>query len=419
MPEIRTRFAPSPTGHLHIGGARTALFNWLFARKNNGVFVLRIEDTDSARSSDIYVEAILEGLSWLGLSFDEGPFYQSQRLDLYKKYANQLLEEGKAYLSDKVKNESKNIPDGKRSAIFFKSTLEGEDDFVIIKSDGMPTYHFSVVVDDWLMEISHVIRGSDHLINTKKHIMLYKAFDVKPPKFVHVPMILGGDGERLSKRHGATSVISYKEKGYLSEAIVNYIVRLGWAFGDQEIFGEKELIEKFSLSKLGKSDAIFDFQKLNWLNGYYLRNKDSKVILDIINKDFDKEIDFTERNIQIINLLKVRAKTIPDIIDNLQYFLTDEVIYQESSVSKYLTPKACSLMVELRKLLLDVVDWDHDTLEKTIRDFAASNGLKPAVIIHPLRVVVTGRDYSPGIFEVLVLIGKEKVLKRLKFSSGI
>ncbi|MFH1428462.1 MAG: glutamate--tRNA ligase [Candidatus Margulisiibacteriota bacterium] len=432
MSEIRTRFAPSPTGYLHVGGARTALFNWLFARKNEGKFILRIEDTDLERSTKEAVQAILDGMEWLGLDWDEGPFYQSERLELYNKYAKQLLDEGKAYEAESKNTEQgsatgtqvraihespqhtkDNSSSSQGKAIFFKSTVENEDDFVIMKSDGMPTYHFAVVIDDWLMNITHVIRGSDHISNTPKHIMLYKALDVKPPKFVHVPMILGSDGQRLSKRHGATSVLAYRDEGYLPEALINYLVRLGWAYKDQEIFSREEMINLFSLSKLGNSAGVFDPQKLSWLNGYYIQQANPEKLLSIIQQDFNCQIENSPRIISIIELLKPRAKVIPDIIESMKYFLMDNISYDMEAVQTHLTSSSFGLLKELEPRLSEVVSWDKPALEEVIRGLAKEKELKAADIIHPLRVAITGKSASPGIFETAELIGKEKVLYRL------
>ena len=399
MSPIRTRFAPSPTGYLHVGGARTALFNWLFARKNEGVFILRIEDTDRERSTPEAVEAILDGMNWLGLNWDEGPFYQSERSEIYQKYGKQLLDKGKAYEAER--------------ATYFRSISDKVEDFVIMKSDGMPTYHFAVVIDDWLMGITHVIRGDDHVSNTPKHVMLYEALGAPKPKFVHVPMILGSDGQRLSKRHGATSVLAYRDQGYLPEAMINYLARLGWAHGDQEIFRADELIEKFSLNKLGKSAGIFDPQKLVWLNGHYIQQAAPDRLCQILCDYFQCELDQNEQILKILDLLKPRAKVLPDLIDGLKYFLADNISYDMAAVQEHLTSPAIQSLTELTAHLEELHNWTKTTLESLIRDFSEKKGLKAAHIIHPLRVAITGRSASPGIFDTLELIGREKVLYRL------
>ena len=416
---VKTRFAPSPTGYLHVGGARTALFSWLFARKNNGIFVLRIEDTDVERSTQEAVQAILDGMNWLGLNWDEGPYFQSKRIYIYQKYAKQLLDEGKAYeavgrKNDIIENSKQKNTTHSSNAVFFKSTSEKVEDFVIMKSDGMPTYHFAVVIDDWLMGITHVIRGDDHLVNTGKHVMLYDALDVQKPKFVHVPMILGGDGQRLSKRHGATSVLAYKEQGYLPEAMINYLARLGWAYKDQEIFSITELIEKFSTNKVGKSAAVFDSQKLEWLNGHYLQIIDSKRLIQIINTDYDWQLEVSEHNVKIIELLKTRAKTIPEMFNSLKYFLMDQIIYQSEAVEDYLGSNNANILLELQKGLAEIIQWDEAEIEKVIRNIANEQGVKASGVIHPLRVAITGSTASPGIFETVKLIGKDRVIYRLK-----
>jgi glutamyl-tRNA synthetase len=399
MSNIRTRFAPSPTGYLHVGGARTALFNWLYAHNTGGKFILRVEDTDLERSTTEAVDAIFEGMKWLGLNWDEGPFFQSKRLDLYQKYAKQLIDAGKAY--------------EKEGAVFFKTTIPKEADLVIMKSDGMPTYHFGVVIDDWQMDITHVIRGSDHIANTPKHVMIFDALGVKPPEFIHVPMILGSDGQRLSKRHGATSVLAYREEGFLPEALINYLVRLGWAHGDQEIFSIEELIEKFSLDKLGRSAGIFDPQKLTWLNCHYIKHAPADRLLKIMQTDFNWQLPGDARDLRIIDLLKERSKMIPELIEGLKYFYVDQIAYDTEVVEKHLTPENCTLLNELLPQLEAIGQWLAPELEKVIRGFTDSKGIKASVIIHPLRAAVTGKAFSPGIFETLELIGKDKVLSRL------
>ena len=408
MSEIRTRFAPSPTGYLHVGGARTALFSWLYARQNEGKFILRIEDTDLQRSTPEATQAIIDGMTWLGLDWDEGPFFQSERLEIYQKYAQKLLKDGKAY--EALNPEQPDNPPG----LFFKSISDKVEDFVIMKSDGMPTYHFAVVIDDWLMGITHVIRGSDHISNTPKHVMLFEALGATKPKFVHVPMILGSDGQRLSKRHGATSVLAYREEGYLPEAMLNYLARLGWASGDQEIFCKDQLIEKFSLSKLGKSAGIFDPQKLLWLNGHYIREAKPDQILKIITTVHGWQIDNDPRILRIIELVKERQKTILEVMENLKVFLADQISYDMTAVQEQLNAQTTLIIQDLIPPLEAISPWDTPTIEQEVRKFIELKGITAKDLIHPLRVAVTGKSASPGIFETLELIGRERVLERLK-----
>jgi glutamyl-tRNA synthetase len=393
---VRTRFAPSPTGYLHVGGARTALFNWLFARKNNGVFVLRIEDTDQARSTKEAVEAILKGMTWLGLNWDEGPdkggdygpYFQTQRLDLYKKYCEDLLSSGAAYRKD--------------GAVYFKSTDPAGliEDFVIVRSDGIPVYNYAVVIDDALMKITHIIRGDDHLSNTPRQVMIYKALQFDIPKIVHVPMILGPDGQRLSKRHGATSVEEYQKMGILNEAMVNYLARLGWAYKDQEFFTIPDLIEKFSLNKVGKSPSIFDQKKLEWLNGEHI-----KVATPERLKFFLPEEYRTYPNIdKIITLGQSRMKSIDQVVSGCKYYIEDTVTIAEELRQ--------NLPIAALKALIPVLQscpWDIHSIETAVRSVSADGK-----IILPLRIAVTGTNVSPGIFEVLELLGKEKTIKRLE-----
>ena len=355
---IITRFPPSPTGYLHIGGARTALFNWLFARHHKGKFILRIEDTDKVRSKKEYVEDIIEGLKWLGLNWDEGPYFQSERLNIYKEHIERLLSEGKAYYCHCSPEELerkrqkalaqgkkprydgtcryKNLPPKPGAVVRFKSNLAGEtilndlihgpiifnnaelDDWIIQRSDGTPTYNFVVVVDDALMGITHVIRGDDHINNTPKQLQLYQALGYKPPQFAHVPMILGPDKSKLSKRHGASSILEYREKGFLPQALVNFLVRLGWSYGDQEIFSLEELIEKFDISRIGKSPAIFNFEKLLWLNAHYIKElKDenlAELLIPFLNK---KNYPPTPKDyvIKVVRTLNTRAKTLEEMAE--------------------------------------------------------------------------------------------------------
>jgi glutamyl-tRNA synthetase len=453
---VRTRFAPSPTGSLHIGGARTAIFNWLFARHYKGEFVLRIEDTDRDRSTEESISEITNSMEWLGLDWDEGPFRQSERLDIYQNVANELLESGKAYkcyvtpeeLEEKRQeaqsrgdvlrykrewaklNEGPDIPYVIRlqtpdeGAIQVQDLLRGTvtfnasevDDFIILKRDGFPTYNFAVVVDDATMNITHIIRGDDHLINTPRQVLLYNALSYEIPNMAHVSMILGSDNKRLSKRQGATSVAAYKDKGYLPEAIINFLSRLGWSYGDQEIFTKSELIEKFTLDNVGKSAAVFNEEKLVWLNSWYIRNDPPEKVAGLVlpllkEKGIDAEAD--EKLIKIVKELSQRAKTLLDITSSIDYFYADEITYDETAAGKFLTPEIKPVLEEIRDKLLDLPDFNMDEMHKVFDKIMEERELKLGKIAQPLRVTLTGGTVSPGIFEVMDILGKDEVLKRL------
>lgn len=468
---IRVRFAPSPTGALHIGGARTALFNWLFARNLDGKFILRIEDTDRERSTLEANRAIFHGLEWLGLDWDEGPniggnygpYYQTERLEIHQKYAEQLIREGKAYFCfcsaeelEKKRKESaarKEAPryDGKcrklpeeeikkllesskpkvirfllppggetvvedliRGKVVFKNELL--DDFVILKSDGFPTYNFACVVDDHLMEITHVIRGDDHLSNTPRQILLYQAFGWDLPKFAHIPMILGKDKARLSKRHGATSVIDYRDIGYLPEAMLNYIVKLGWGHGDQEIFSRQELIEKFSLKGVTKNPAIFDTDKLNWLNGKYIRNILPERLIDLCEPLLIEA--YGEHNFEYIKKVVLafhdRLVLIPDIVPLSKYFFTEEFEYDPKGVEKHFkTEHAKKILETLKERLAKVTPFKKEKIEPVFKGLAKEMDVKLGVVIHPCRLALTGTLQSPPMYDVVEILGKKKVEERL------
>ena len=468
---VRVRFAPSPTGALHIGGARTALFNWLFARHQGGKFILRIEDTDRERSTVEANRAIFHGLEWLGLDWDEGPniggpfgpYYQTERLDLHQKYAQQLLKEGKAYscfctpqeLDQKRKEAEsrKEAPryDGKcrklseeeikrkidsgisrvirfllppvgetvvedmiRGKVVFKNELL--DDFVILKSDGFPTYNFACVLDDHLMEITHVIRGDDHLSNTPRQILLYGAFGWGLPKFAHIPMILGKDKARLSKRHGATSVITYSDLGYLPEAMLNYIAKLGWGHGDQEVFSREELIEKFALEGVGKNPAIFDVEKLNWLNGKYIRqillerlvNLCEPLLIDAYGK---RDLGYIKK---VVLAFHDRLVLIPDIVPLSKYFFADDFEYDPKGTEKYFkTAYARKVLEALAERLVTLEPFTRDSIEPVFKTLAEELKIKLGEVIHPCRLALTGTLQSPPMYDVVEILGKEKVKERL------
>jgi len=459
---VRVRFAPSPTGHLHIGGARTALFNWLYARHNKGTFILRIEDTDKTRSTEDFIHSIIEGMEWLKLDWDEGPYRQTDRLTIYRTYAEGLVHDGKAYYCycspEELEQRRKEalakgrLPkyDGlcrnlkkplteRKPVVRFKMPQEGEtvvhdlirgrivfensqlDDLIIMRSDGTPTYNFTVVVDDVDMSITHVIRGDDHLNNTPKQIHIYRALGYEVPSFAHLPMILGSDKTRLSKRHGATSVIAYKEAGYLPDALVNYLVRLGWSYGDQEVFTREELIQYFSFEHVGKSSAVFNPEKLLWLNSQYIMGTSSKRLAELVMPILLKEnivekghVINTEWLSKAIDSLKERSKTLIELAHSLRYYIAEEVEYDSKAKAKFLNEKSYDLLRELKESLLNLNVFAASEIEKVFVSLAEKHKIKLGKLAQPARVAVTGRTESPGIFEVLEIVGKEKTLKRLE-----
>ena len=457
MPQVFLRFAPSPTGFLHIGGARTALFNWLLARNKGGKFILRIEDTDQVRSTKESIDAILEGLAWLGLDWDEGPIFQTDRMTVYREHAERLLRENKAYycyctpeeleekrqkaLQEKRKPKYDGrcrglrvpIP-GRSPAIRFKAPQEGKtvlpdlikgtvefenaemDDLVLLRSDGWPTYNFSVVVDDATMGITQVIRGDDHVNNTPRQILLYQAFGYPLPQFAHVPMILGADKARLSKRHGATSVMAYKDMGYLPHALVNYLVRLGWSHGDQEVFTTEELIEKFSLENVGKSAAVFNPEKLNWLNGVYIRQEKAETLAGLL-LPFLENKGLKPRSmswlVEVVKTLQERSKTLAEMADMAEFYFRDDFPVDEKAEKKHLTPAIKEPMEIFLGRLESVAEVDEKSLEEMFKEIVAQKNIKLGVIAQAVRVALTGKSVSPGIYEVMSILGKEEVLKRL------
>jgi len=478
--KIRVRFAPSPTGMLHIGGARTALFNWLYARHYKGTFVLRIEDTDQVRSTKEAVNVILEGMKWLGLDWDEGPgkggecspYYQMQRLHLYQKYAEQLLKDKKAYYCyctkeelaesrEKQARENKSPKydrhclnlsqeDKKRyeaegrkpvirlkipaKEIAFNDLLRGEvtfdggllSDFVIMKSDGIPTYNYAVVIDDALMKITDVMRGDDHISNTPKQIVIYEALGFDVPKFAHIPMIMGQDHAKLSKRHGATSVMEYKKMGYVPEALVNYIAHLGWSSGDEkEIFSKEELIKEFTLGKISKHAAVFSMEKLNWFNSEYLK----KMSIDSLTKmllPFLKEANYIENEEslsptkneyikEVLKLMQGRIKNFPQFIDYADYFFVDKINIEPQAFDSVLNKEGVpGILRALEEELSALKYWDEKSIENAVREVASSLQIKGGKIIHPTRVALSGKKVGPGLFELMVVLGQDKTVKRLK-----
>ena len=462
--KVRVRFAPSPTGFLHIGGARTALFNWLYARNNQGTFILRIEDTDRTRSTDEYIDAIIGGMKWLGLDWDEGPFRQTDRFDIYRKYIDRLLKEGRAYYcycsaedleerrklaiatgrpvkyDGRCRHLKEPVP-GVIPAVRFMMPHEGHtvvddlirgkvvfenvqlDDLIILRSDGTPTYNLTVVVDDVDMRITHVIRGDDHLNNTPKQIQLYRAFGYNIPKFAHLPMILGSDKTRLSKRHGATSVMAYYEMGYLPGALLNYLVRLGWSYGDQEVFTMDELVKYFSFENVGKAAAVFNPEKLLWLNTQYIINSPSENLAELVIPFLVKEKIISEGQeldtpwlIRAINTLKERAKTLVELAKSLRYYVAEMVEYDEKAKAKFLNEKSLPYITDLRDGLLSLDDFSRHQIEIVFKSVVDKYGIKLGALAQPVRVAITGGTESPGIFDVLEVVGREKTLRRLEMA---
>ncbi|MBN1872080.1 MAG: glutamate--tRNA ligase [Candidatus Omnitrophica bacterium] len=425
---VRVRFAPSPTGFLHIGSARSALFNWLFARHENGKFLLRIEDTDRARSKDEYLNEIMESLKWLGMETDEELVFQSKRLDIYKDAADRLINDGKAYREgDAVRikkcEEKIRVQDLSRGEIEFDPEILKDE--VLIKSDGTPTYNFACVIDDADMKITHVIRGDDHISNTPKQIMIYEALGLEVPKFAHIPLIMGPDGGRLSKRHGATSIMEYKQLGYLSEAIVNFLALMGWAPGDnREILSRSDLIKEFSLKDVNKTSAIFNIDKLNWLNGQYIKEMDpgklATVVMpilqekNVINENFDRE-----KLTNLVELYKTRVRTLVEFPTHLNPFYTKNLKREEEAVKKYLeNDETRKNLVKWRRELSSVDPFVKDRIEDSCRKTAASLGIKPKELIHPTRVAISGTTTGAGLFEMMEIMGKETVFQRIDEATG-
>jgi glutamyl-tRNA synthetase len=466
---MRVRFAPSPTGYLHVGGARTAVFNWLLARKEGGAFALRIEDTDRARSSEEHTEAIVHGMRWLGLDWDEGPYFQSDGVERHRSAALRLLEEGKAYrdFSDpaEVRAEAEGrgmhpsrvareraealgtaeaatraeagdayairfrVPDGETR---FTDMVHGEmrfgnddiDDLVILRSDGTPVYNLAVVSDDAEMRITHVIRGDDHISNTPKQVLLYRALGLAEPAFGHVPMILGPDGKRLSKRHGATAVAEYEAMGILPEAMVNFLALLGWSPGDdREVMALEELIEAFTVERILKKSAVFDFDKLAWLSGKHLAAKPVSELVDLVRARLDDvggaalaRLEDEAWTSELIELIKPRARTPDELAAQARPFVADTLSFDDDAVRKHWLkdPHTASERLERVQAAYESADWTHEGLENKLRSLASEMGIGAGKLIHPLRVALTGNMASPGIFDVLVLLGRERATQRVR-----
>ncbi|MBF8278281.1 MAG: gltX [Candidatus Brocadiaceae bacterium] len=431
MSNVRVRFAPSPTGYLHIGGARTALFNWLFARHNKGIFLLRIEDTDQQRSTPEATQAILDSMQWLGLNWDEGPFFQSDRLSIYKKHADNLVLQNKAFYDTdaegrkairfKMLDGVTEINDLIHGVISFDTALI--EDFVILKADGFPTYNFACVVDDAEMGITHVIRGDDHISNTPKQIALYNAFGFKLPEFAHIPMILGEDGSRLSKRHGATSVTEYRDKGYLPQALVNFLALLGWSPGnDQEIITLAEMIEKFSLKRAVKTSAQFNNTKMDWMNGQYIKSIPVEQLSPYTRGFFEKSgVDMTKISAEwltaLVRLYHERFKTFQDLVNQTGFFFSSTIEYDTASVEKFLKKEGITnLLKEVLAAISQLEAFDTKHLEDSLRALTTKLGVGFSKLAQPLRVSITGRSVSAGIFETMELLGKEVSLQRLDYT---
>ena len=474
---VRVRFAPSPTGYLHIGGARTALFNWLFARRHGGTFVLRIEDTDAERSSWDMVQGIVDGLRWLGLDWDEGPdiggphepYFQSQRLERYRALAQQLVTDGHAYYCyctqeeiqqkraaaeaagggwiydrtccalrpDQVaERERAGLPRAIRFRVPQGTTAfddlvhgpisfanENIEDFVVLRSDRQPTYHLSVVADDFDMAITHVVRGDDHISNTPKQVLLYQAVGSTPPKFAHVPLIMGPDKKRLSKRHGATSVMEYPRLGYLPEAMVNFLALLGWSPGsDQELFSRDQLVEAFTLEGISGGNAVFNPEKLDWFNQQHIMRLETEELarrLEPLMKEAglwraEYAAELRPWLMRVLDLFKPRAKKLGQFLDDGRIFFDDAIEYDRAAVEKHLrSPGMPGHLAALREVLLSIEPYEAGSLEASLRALADRRGIKPAALIHATRVAVTGRTISPGLFDVLALLGRERTDRRM------
>jgi glutamyl-tRNA synthetase len=458
MSETVTRFAPSPTGHLHIGGARTALFSWLMARHDNGKFVLRIEDTDRKRSTQEFTDAILASMKWLGMDWDGDPIYQSDRFDIYNKEIDRLIEEGKAYWCDctaeqvdamreKAMKEKrkpkydgscreKNLGPGENRVVRFKAPLDGTtayhdlikgtisvhnsemDDMILRRSDGTPTYNIAVVIDDHTMGVTQVIRGDDHVNNTPRQILLYKALGWDVPKFGHVPMILGPDKKKLSKRHGALSVMEYEKMGYLPEAVVNYLVRLGWSHGDQEIFTIEELIEYFNTDSLGSSPSVFDLKKLDWVNSEYIKNKQPAELIPGMRSFMSEGMNPSDEILEkAIPLLQPRVSNYVEMVEMSGFFFitSEELEYEQKGVDKFFKPEDLEKLTDLADRIKADSEFTHDSLEAVCTGYLEEKELKFKAIGQPVRLALCGATKSPGgLYELMLVLGKDETLARLE-----
>lgn len=457
MSDLRVRFAPSPTGYLHVGGARTALFNWLYARHFGGTFILRIEDTDTERSTQESVDAILQGMEWLGLDWDEGPFYQTDNFPLYKQHIQKLLDEGKAYRCccsqetleakreaamaegrkpkyDGTCRNRQDQPLDQPHVIRFKAPEEGEtafddqikgriafpnaelDDLIIARTDGTPTYNFCVVIDDALMRISHVIRGDDHVNNTPRQIQLYEALGYPVPIFAHVPMILGSDKARLSKRHGATSVIAYRDMGYLPEALNNYLVRLGWSHGDDEIFSREEMVQKFDIGNVGRAPSVFNPDKLNWLNAHYIKNGDPVRLAELLKPHLASRgvTDTTTPDLAgVISTLQERAQTLEEMAERALFYYQAPQSYDEAALAKFEKGHLAAVFTAVAAKLAAAQPADSPVVDALFKELCAEHNWKMPQVGQPVRIALSGSTQAPGIGEMVMALGVTETIARL------
>ena len=463
MSDLRVRFAPSPTGYLHVGGARTALFNWLLARKQGGTFILRIEDTDVERSTQESVDAILQGMEWLGLDWDEGPFYQSANFPLYKEYVQRLLDSGKAYRCycsaeelearrelamkegrkpkyDGTCRERADQPVDKPFVIRFRAPQEGStsfddlvkgvitfpneelDDLIIQRTDGTPTYNFCVVIDDVIMRITTVIRGDDHVNNTPRQIQLYEALGFPVPKFAHVPMILGADKTRLSKRHGATSVIAYRDMGFLPEALVNYLVRLGWSHGDDEIFSREEMIQKFDICNVGRSPGVFNPEKLLWLNAHYIKTGDPQRLAGLLlpflaEQGIDPQAGGPDPA-TVVKTLQERARTMIEMAEGALFYYRAPVSYDEVALAKFEKEHLRAVYGTVAEKLAAATAVTAAEFDALFKDLCTEKGWKMPQVGQPVRIALSGGTHAPGIGEIIVTLGIEETLQRIEHAQS-
>ncbi|MDD2850302.1 MAG: glutamate--tRNA ligase [Desulfuromonadaceae bacterium] len=461
MSELRVRFAPSPTGYLHVGGARTALFNWLLAKKQGGTFILRIEDTDVERSTKESVDAILDGMKWLGLEWNEGPFFQSDYFPLYKEYVQKLLDAGKAYKCycsaevldakrelamkegrkpkyDGTCRERSDQPEGpyvirfkapRDGATSFDDLIKGTitfpneelDDLIIQRTDGTPTYNFCVVIDDATMKITTVIRGDDHVNNTPRQVQLYEALGFPVPQFAHVPMILGSDKARLSKRHGATSVIAYRDMGYLPEALMNYLVRLGWSCGDDEIFSRAEMVQKFDIGSIGRSASVFDPDKLNWLNAHYIKSCDPERLAHLLLPHLSSREITTLGGpdlVAVVKTLQERAQTLEEMAERAVFYYNAPTSYDDAALAKFDSSHLLAVFAAVTAKLAAVDVPDVSPIDALFKVVCSENGWKMGQVGQPVRIALSGGTQAPGIAEIVVVLGGTETIRRIEKMQG-